>query len=461
MRFLILVVVSILFLSGGPKEHTSVLIDQDKTCQEIKGWGVSLAWWANKSSEWEEQMLDHMLDELTSEDGLNYNVFRFNIGGGENPDHSHIKKHERDMPGYRNSATSSYNWNADQAQRNVLLNLDALRDDAIFEAFSNSPPYWMTKSACASGGRKGEDNLREDQYEEFADYLIDVITHYRDSYGIEFNTLEPFNEPDANWWKENGGQEGCSFSDEKQVKLLKILQKKLMETDLKTELSSNDANSINHCVRTLHYYEEEGIFDIISQVNTHSYYGNQRDQLASIAAKHDMRIWQSETGPLSLRGSIYKQSLTIAARLIKDIRELQSEVWCDWQYWDPHPAWTLVSFSEDGSKLEKTKSFFLRRQVSAYIKQGYQVLSLSYKNILAAQSPDRSEVVLILVNESLNDKYYSLQVAGQNNEDWEWKLFRTNDTNENCTIADSGKQLQDGYIAKSMSLSTIVLNKKN
>ena len=46
----------------------------------------------------------------------------------------------------------TWNWEADAAQRWMLL---AARDRGatLFEAFSNSPPYWMTVSGRASGAR--------------------------------------------------------------------------------------------------------------------------------------------------------------------------------------------------------------------------------------------------------------------------------------------------------------------
>ena len=86
------------------------------------------------------------------------------------------------------------------------------RPDAVFEAFSNSPPYWMTISGCSAGHEDpGKDNLAPSNYAAFCDYLIDVCKHYKDEYGIEFKTLEPFNEPTSRYWNYMGSQEGCHF----------------------------------------------------------------------------------------------------------------------------------------------------------------------------------------------------------------------------------------------------------
>jgi hypothetical protein len=51
-----------------------------------------------------------------------------------------------------------------------MLKIKAKRPDAIFEAFSNSPPYWMTFSGCAGGNVDPmQDNLKPEYYEAFCD----------------------------------------------------------------------------------------------------------------------------------------------------------------------------------------------------------------------------------------------------------------------------------------------------
>ena len=36
-----------------------------------------------------------------------------------------------------------------------------------------------------------------------------VAKYYKDNFGITFNSVDPFNEPIADWWKANGTQEGA------------------------------------------------------------------------------------------------------------------------------------------------------------------------------------------------------------------------------------------------------------
>ena len=56
-----------------------------------------------------------------------------------------------------------------------MLKIKEKRPDAIFEAFSNSCPYYMTYSGCCAGHTDASaDNLKPEYYEAFAHYLVDV-----------------------------------------------------------------------------------------------------------------------------------------------------------------------------------------------------------------------------------------------------------------------------------------------
>ena len=115
---------------------------------------------------WDKARVDSIVDWITSPDQLNMNIFRYNIGGGDDPLHTdgHMVKGKgkRDeMEGFKAGADVPYNWAADQAQRTIMLKIKQKRPDAVFEAFSNSPPYWMTYSGCSAGNADPlKDNLK-------------------------------------------------------------------------------------------------------------------------------------------------------------------------------------------------------------------------------------------------------------------------------------------------------------
>ena len=104
----------------------------------------------------------------------------------------------------------------------------------------------MTKSGCASGNTDGSNNLNDDSYNAFADYLTEVVKHYRDTFGITFRTLEALNEPNATWWTAKGGQEGCHFSPANQQTIIKAVAASLATKGLTgTTVSASDENSID------------------------------------------------------------------------------------------------------------------------------------------------------------------------------------------------------------------------
>ena len=120
----------------------------------------------------------------------------------------------------------NYDWDADKNQMNVLKAAMKYSKEAfIAEAFSNSPPYFMTYSGCSSGAANAnDDNLRSDSYHAFARYMADVIEHWEEN-GVDFQSTDPMNEPYTDYWRANSDkQEGCHFDQgESQSKILNEL----------------------------------------------------------------------------------------------------------------------------------------------------------------------------------------------------------------------------------------------
>ena len=165
-----------------------VFIDPTTQYQEIEGWGTSLAWWANMVGGWDmpgrtgrearQELMDLIFD---TEKGLGINIVRYNIGGGDNPEHDHYRRIEGDIPGFKKYPDSPYDWDADANQIWVLKQAQRIQgDDLIVEAFSNSPPWYMTVSGCNSGHTDAsKDNLRPEYYDAFAEYLVDVTEYFK------------------------------------------------------------------------------------------------------------------------------------------------------------------------------------------------------------------------------------------------------------------------------------------
>ena len=391
-----------------PTDTLSYMVNPQLVRQHFDGWGVSLCWWAGQCGKWSDAKITEIVKWLTSPTGLNYSHFRYNIGGGDDPENRNCDLHHMgkgkglraEMEGFKDFSGDEYHWDRDEAQRKIMLKIKEMRPDAVFEAFSNSCPYYMTYSGCVSGNTDGgKDNLKPEYYEEFAHYLVDVCKHYKDEYGIEFKTLEPFNESVTDFWYANGVQEGCHFDYQSQIKFIRVLEPILRESGLNTIISASDETNIGLSVQGFKEYKDAGVLSKIGQWNTHTYSGSNTDRarLAFLAHQAKMPLWMSETGS---GGNGIGGNLSMAQRLIDDMRYIQPEAWIDWQYMEEaNDQWCTIRGSFANQTYAKVKNFYVRQQCSRFIKRGYEIITTPCSKSLAAVNANRDTLVMVVVNE--------------------------------------------------------------
>ena len=399
-------------LASSPDEELTpdtlaYIVNPARRLQRNEGWGVSLCWWANMCGKWTDAKIDQIIDWLVSPTGLNNNIFRYNIGGGDDPLNRNCTPHHMgsgkglraEMEGFKDSTEDVYHWDRDAAQRKIMLKIRERRPDAIFEAFSNSAPYYMTYSGCVAGAQNGgNDNLRPEYYEEFAHYLVDVCKHYYDEYGIVFKTLEPFNEPNTSYWSANGSQEGCHFGFDSQIAFLRVLAPILAESGLPTIISASDETSVGTSVGGFKAYQQAGVLDLVGQWNTHTYSASTRDraQVGTLARSEGKLLWQSETGS---GGSGLAGNLALMQRAIDDIRNIMPDAWVDWQYVEESgDQWCTVRGNFSRQTYQKVKSYYVHQQLTRFIPAGYTYVSSLQGTTLAALSPGADTLVLVAIN---------------------------------------------------------------
>ncbi len=375
-----------------------VKVDATVRYQTFEGWGTSLCWWANHVGGWSEANRNAVVEAVVDPvGGLGYNIFRYNIGGGENPAHDHMQQY-RDMPGFQ-QADGTWNFDADANQRSILLRIAERGTDVIFEAFSNSPPYWMTESGCASGSNDGSNNLRDDSYDAFADYLTEVVRYYRDQHGIAFRTLEPLNEPYATWWTANGSQEGCHFDPSSQERIIQAVDQQLAAKGLVgTVVSASDENSMDDALSNVGSFSDVTLA-ALGQFNVHSYAGSRRSELRALATTLGLRLWQSESGPLGQSISDDTEAaLFMAGRIIEDLRELQPEAWVDWQTGDPSRSWASLTLNDAQQTYAPLKRFYMHAGFSRYIRPGAIFVDVDHSDMVAALGADDESLTIVVRN---------------------------------------------------------------
>ncbi|TCM99568.1 O-glycosyl hydrolase [Paenibacillus sp. BK033] len=373
----------------------------------FEGWGTSLAWWGHIVGQWSDRnKQDEIMDLIFDADkGLGLNIVRYNIGGGENPAiQPNTLRPGGDVPGFQ-PEKGIWDWSADEGQRNVLL--AAMKRGAdIAEAFSNSPPYWMTVSGSVTGSEDGGNNLREECYEEFADYLTEVVKHYKEAHGVAFRTLNPLNEPVSNWWKKGNIQEGAHFSLDKQMEIIKQTARSLQLKGLtETAVSAPDENSVDETLEMLHGYDEE-TFNSFSQINTHSYNGVRLEEIRKLAREKGKKLWMSEygtggTGPHD-HGDM-TSVMELAERVITDLRLLQPAAWVYWQAVEDESAqnnWGFIhsDFRHGENRYEITKQYYAMAQFSKFIRPGNRILCPDDRDSIAAYDAASKQLTVVVHN---------------------------------------------------------------
>ena len=444
-------------------QAVSYSVNAQKVLQHWDGWGVSLCWWAGQCGKWDDEKIDEIIEWLVSPEGLNYSHFRYNIGGGDDPKNRHCDLHHMgkgkglraEMEGFKDFSDDQYHWERDSAQRKILLKIKEKRPDAVFEAFSNSCPYYMTYSGCVGGNVDGsKDNLKPEYYEEFAHYLVDVCKHYKDQYGIEFKTLEPFNESATSYWYANGSQEGCHFDYASQIAFLRILSPILKQSGLSTIISASDETSVAHSIEAFKAYRDADVLPLVGQWNTHTYEGTdeQRIRLASLAREAGKTLWMSETGS---GGKGIGGNLKLVQRLFDDIRNLQPEAWLDWQYMEENSdQWCTIRGSFRKQTYKKVKNYYARQQCTRFIKRGYDIIESENPQSLAAMNAARDTLTLVLLNEGdetvHNIKLNNLTIP----QSASLTAFRTSASEDMAEITD-GITLEDSILSITLPVQSI------
>ncbi|GJP85906.1 hypothetical protein CLOP_g15998 [Closterium sp. NIES-67] len=322
-----------------------------------RGWGTSLAWFANYVGGLPKQELSTILDLLFEPiNGLGLNIVRYNIGGGHHKKQSpqFYKNSESDwrgMPGFKPTEDGPYDWSADERQRNVLLGAKE-RGANVFEAFSNSPPWWMTVSGDVAGAAwKGDTNLLPEYEGAFADYLTTVVAEFATRWGVTFDSLEPFNEALERFWHAGTDHEGCTFNPPEMGRVIKYTSDALLAKGLVTKLVGVDSWD-----GTTAQLPQVPNHELLTRINVHAYVNRYFSEGAAVSYERRFgtirdtakllgrEVWVSEAGPLSKSGSFWDVSLFMARNVIETVNIMEASAYVIWQAYDLGAHWSFVDF---------------------------------------------------------------------------------------------------------------------
>ncbi|MFF1712735.1 RICIN domain-containing protein [Streptomyces sp. NPDC058268] len=324
--------------------------------EKFEGWGTSLVWFANATGDYPKEIREKLAELLFGDDGLGLNIARYNIGGGNAPDVKDYLRPGGAVDGWWKapagttredtdwwSATDPADWNpkADATQRWWV---DRIKGDVDhWETFSNSPPWFMTKSGYVSGGfNASEDQLKTGSVDDFAAYLAGATERLEKAHGIKVDTLDPFNEPNTDYWGTRlgadgepvgGRQEGAHIGPELQQKVIAALDPALRKSRSGARISAMDETNPTTFTRNWNSYPQE-VRDAVRQMNVHTYGTDGRTSVRDLAKAADKPLWMSEVEGDWGDGQDFddmRPGLGLAQRMVDDLRELEPKAWVFWQ----------------------------------------------------------------------------------------------------------------------------------
>lgn len=230
------------------------VVDTGSPRQSISHFGASDAWAFPRIGAWPDEQQEQIADWLFSLEtddkgnplGIGLSLWRFNLGAGsyEQGDSSMIRWERRTECMLRPDGTWDY---TKQMPQRHFLKLAKERGVPYFLAFLNSAPVQFTDNGLATNyGRGGSINLRDDCYDDFADYMAKSLKAIETHDGIRFNYISPVNEPDINWL--DTLQEGSAATNREIGRLVKELDKALDRHRLSTEIIVMEVSNLKNLI---------------------------------------------------------------------------------------------------------------------------------------------------------------------------------------------------------------------
>ncbi len=397
--------------SGTARADVTVAVDPSTDYGRWEGWGTSLAWWANVFGNRDDfadlwfttRMVTYQGMALP---GLGMNIARYNLGASSwntvegqsmvaSQNIPRFKQIEGFWQDWRNEdpTSAAWNWSADGPQRAALVK--ATQRGAISELFANSPMWWMCLNHNPSGAANGGNNLQSWNYRQHASHLASVVQRAKNSWGVNFRTVDPFNEPSANWWQASGTQEGCHVDASIQRTILGHLRNELNLRGLNSTLISASDETNYDVARTTWNSFDSATRALVNQVNVHGYQGSggRRDLLYNDVRAAGKVLWNSETGDADGTG------LSLARNILLDFRWLHPTAWVFWQVMDPSPAWALIHYNPTTLQAGAVQTkLYVLAQFTRHIRPGMRIIGTGADNAVAAYDPAARRLVLVAAN---------------------------------------------------------------
>ena len=463
--------------AGEALPHAQVTIRPAETYQTLRDFGASDCWTAEyvsdyftadreKAARW---LFSQEVDGQGNPEGIGLSCWRVNLGAGsaEQGSNSNIEDETRRGECYLKQ-DGTYDWSRCNGQQWFMQQAKAYGVDH-FLLFSNSAPVYYTKNGLANaGGKNISCNLKDDCYDDFAEFLATTTKHFVDE-GYNVTLVDPVNEPRFDW---KDGQEGSPWENSNIGRLVRALDQSIQRRGLSTQILIPEASSWDlvyggsgRASRQIASFFGSGSSDYVGNLPTvaplvagHSYWTfttnsdleGVRQQVRDEAAKYGVQAIQTEWSMLDAAPATsagFPASYDAASKM--DIALYMAKLICcdltfgnmvGWHYWTAfaQERWSqknrfyLIRMNaagdsgdesyadvKQGGRLTADKNLWVLGQYSRFIRPGYQRVALDgaaeMNGLLGSawRKPDGTELVCVLVNMSRSVRRLNLSAEGQ------------------------------------------------
>lgn len=438
-----------------------------KKQQQLKGFGTSSCWWSQYCS---GKAADELAEALYGDSGLKLNIYRYNVGGGYDPDNVRVTNPWRLTESLyefdRETEEGHYNFDNDRTAREFMQKCLAKGNIDMLVLFANSPHWSQTSTGQASGSLLYHTcNLPKMNYKKFVDYFLDVTEFFLKS-GVPVTHISPINEPQWKWGGSYVWQEGCHYETNELLEVFHLFAEEIIKRNLPVKLYGPESGELLGL--TAEYIDafskDETIMKVMPDIAVHSYHCDDRpeDRITfrkELVEKYpslrfDMSEWcelPNKSPTDSIKGAL------ISARVIgQDLTLAGFESWTAWV------AVNQMSIKDDGknyadawfaaendfSKYFQAKRYFGMAHFSKYIPVGSFAVDTGNmpekENTLNAFSfitPD-GKTVSVIVNEggktelSLDGDFKIMQVISSDDNE-QLKIIYDGDFNTSLTVNEN------------------------
>lgn len=490
-----------------------ISVDLSDEKQTVQGFGASMAWtFQRMGTEGTDEVKAQSIEMLYGDSGLRLNIARFNIGGGSldsnlddvtpynNPSFDQDRRAESffvaepylDADDETLKAAfadeSNYDFSRDAGALEMLDMALATGNIDKIVFFANSPHYLMTVSGTCTGAEVQQNNLKEEFYEAYCDYLLIIVDNLTEKHleglaNVPEVIISPVNEPQWDWGGEGSSQEGCHFDPEPLAEFYDVFLDKLeafnAENGTSYECDVLESGNYKFYIdrkdikEYLEAMRKDDYFDDIEYISAHSYGADDskkhREKYQNYIDKNFPGLGISITEYCEMEGGRYdtiESGLLLGNVISRDLTMLSA---VDWNWWlgvspcdynDGLVYWDVLG---DGTqKLSVLKRYYVMGQFSRYIDKGDVRVNATCSDLTGWADLDYSAykkadgtVVVVLINNSGSDK--NVTVGG---------LYDYKTATRVCTTAEAQNtwnEVQENWTGKvslpAQSITTFVLGK--